>query len=318
MKRMIRRVFQSAKQTGTEAVTKIQSPVSEEEARLKEHRRAVNEEELADMLEEASRAGLLLRKTPYRKGPGAPGCWIGGKPTLPAGIDWPMFQSVEGFTLPLQFFAQVNLREVPRVAGLPPLPDEGTLFFFIELVLGDLNGWQPGSSRVVFVPGDVSSVPERDIPPLPDLSPLDAVSDQIWWHSQRSGAEHPEMPRRLYRKWCFTFEPYETVERYFFNNKTFTEAAIDVERARMAQVEESTSVDRNIERHDAWSSDFAPYAMFGETRSPDRELITLLLLPPDSDTGIGFHSDWKVNFVIRADDLKAQAFEKAWVQGFHV
>ncbi|WP_416882313.1 DUF1963 domain-containing protein [Marivita sp.] len=103
--------------------------------------------------------GLFLRPRPSNLGGSGAAVTLGGKPQLPEDYDWP-----EG----LVFYAQVNLDLVPRrfehdgkSYALEQLPEHGTLFFFLPL-FGDFV--YQGDARVIYVPHDVSHLPEREPP----------------------------------------------------------------------------------------------------------------------------------------------------------
>lgn len=51
--------------------------------------KTLSQTEMDALLLQARQLGILLLKTPHADGPGVPGCWLGGEPTLPPEIDWP-------------------------------------------------------------------------------------------------------------------------------------------------------------------------------------------------------------------------------------
>lgn len=63
----------------------------------------------------------------------APHSCIGGRPSLPVGMDWPADETGK----PMIFLAQINFAEMPPLAGYP---DRGLLSFFV--MDDDLNGSQ--------------------------------------------------------------------------------------------------------------------------------------------------------------------------------
>ena len=119
--------------------------------------------ELQAMIDRAYRPGILMNKMPRPDDPGAPGCWLGGEPTLPPTIEWPWFL-VDGQPLvPMHHMAQINLAEVPRLEQHPKLPETGTLFVFFapEVLSGSTIVDRNGGSRIIYVPEDVSKYPLR-------------------------------------------------------------------------------------------------------------------------------------------------------------
>ncbi len=129
-------------------------------------------EEIDAMFNRYRVPAILLMKTATADGPGAPGCYYGGQPTLPPEIEWPWFRSNEydgavasDFSVPMQFLMQMDLRCVPRLVDGPKLPESGTLFFFFDQILGPAAGYSnPGDPFVHYYPGDVSGFPERSQP----------------------------------------------------------------------------------------------------------------------------------------------------------
>jgi uncharacterized protein YwqG len=81
---------------------------------------------------------------------------LGGRPTLPADIDWPR-QGQTG--MPLHFLSQIDLSSLPttplyNAPGAPTLPKRGLLFFFADMVeemLWGENGGPLAATRVIFV-----------------------------------------------------------------------------------------------------------------------------------------------------------------------
>ncbi|MEO0625138.1 MAG: DUF1963 domain-containing protein [Pseudomonadota bacterium] len=154
--------------------------------------------ERAFVVERARRPAVMLVPTEKPDDPGAPGCWLSGKPTLPAEIPWPHFMhNGEIFEdVPLHFFAQLNLAHVPWLASCPEMPRTGTLFFFADMVFPH-NGPYPGCAKVIYVDDDVSQCAPRDMPPV-TFADMKAV---------RSGWQHrgPLPPR-----WNLSFLVYDT------------------------------------------------------------------------------------------------------------
>ena len=125
---------------------------------------------------------IAMLRTAEQSTKGTPGCWFGGSPTLPAEIEWPIFDYVDGATtyhIPMHFLVQFNLALVPRGVGLPRLPRNGTLFVFLDPEVAawgdraDSAGMTRGTGlRVIHVSKDVSDCPRRAPPPMPDMSDL--------------------------------------------------------------------------------------------------------------------------------------------------
>ncbi len=85
---------------------------------------------------------------------------LGGRPNLPAGLDWPTWQGG-----PLPFVAQLDLANIPQTKELY-LPRHGSLFFFYE---GGSRAWgfkpeDQGSARVIYSPSNLQEHPVRMLP----------------------------------------------------------------------------------------------------------------------------------------------------------
>lgn len=191
----------------------------------------------------ARRLGILLNKTRTPDGPGAPGCWLGGAPTLPEDIEWPWFTwpRCGGFKTPMRFVAQINLRHLPRLADRADMAQTGTLFFFVDPYGGHF--WlYPDSPkdpstipcRVIHVDADVSACPPRPMPDIPDLPEFprpDAPELALEYLLPSACKALPGGPRwreyidfngdlkgirenlpgpEVYRRWAFDFLVYES------------------------------------------------------------------------------------------------------------
>lgn len=116
-------------------------------------------------MDEPEIAGIWLRKTPLNTDEGAPGCYLGGLPTLPDTHDWPIHTIDDGaISVPMHFLGQINVAALPRARFLPEMPRSGTLFIFFDPVYD--SSWEPGNnaSAVVYVEEDVLDVPPRPVP----------------------------------------------------------------------------------------------------------------------------------------------------------
>ncbi len=93
---------------------------------------------------------------------------FGGKPSLPAGFEWPYYEGDafdEVKNRPLSFLAQINLEDVRELDAEHLLPEKGMLSFFYELETMTW-GFDPidnGSAKVYYFP-EVSELRTTDIP----------------------------------------------------------------------------------------------------------------------------------------------------------
>ena len=149
----------------------------------------LTEAEIEALVQEARKPALLLNKTKFPDGPGEPGCWLGGDPTLPPDIEWP-YHEVEGVPVPLSFVAQINLARVPRRPEFPPVPETGTLFFFFDPV------FSTSDAKVIYVEDEFSRTPPRRMPD-PEYAPCEINVDHF-------------LDSIRFRKWNFDFLDFNT------------------------------------------------------------------------------------------------------------
>ena len=119
----------------------------------------------------ASREAVLLTRRPLRTAE-EPRSYLGGLPHLPQDLEWPV--SAENGR-PLTFIAQIDLRDVPRPAGVF-FPAEGLLWFFVDLSEGAFT--REEKIRVLFDPRTRTLAGERAAPA--DLPPLDPYDHHGW------------------------------------------------------------------------------------------------------------------------------------------
>ncbi len=74
----------------------------------------ITDKEVAAEVEARRRPALMLNLMPKPEDAGVPGCWLGGLPTLPSEIDWPMADLEAECEIPMHFIAQIDLSQVPR------------------------------------------------------------------------------------------------------------------------------------------------------------------------------------------------------------
>lgn len=153
--------------------------------------------EVVRVLRRLHMRALDLQVPPRRGHEGMPGCWFGGRPTLPPEIDWPVYVH-NGHAIPMHFLAQFDCASLPKLEEYP-MPESGTVMFFYEPHLNmeryamtyehvapdtlplrtrinlDRYGQRYSvereeGGRVIYIP-DAGGVPLRDPPPRPDIDP---------------------------------------------------------------------------------------------------------------------------------------------------
>ncbi|MBB3918401.1 DUF1963 domain-containing protein [Rhizobium fabae] len=90
---------------------------------------------------------------------------IGGKPNLPPTLDWPTIDFEDGTTASLDFLAQINLEELPRIEARDALPKSGMLYFFALSQSNEpLQSYDSVAWRVLYYPGNAADLPGRAAP----------------------------------------------------------------------------------------------------------------------------------------------------------
>ena len=192
----------------------------DKEALRAEWQRELSQAELDAVVNDAKRTGILLVKSPNRDVAGAPGCWLGGEPNLPPEIDWPYFEENGVPLAPMHFLGQINLAELPPEATELGLPESGTLFFFYDTIYAPLGWLDRGGSKVIYVAEDVSGVPLRPTPELPEVDETSSVSH---WYADR--------PTNGYRRWNISFRVFEGINHGEFNQnaeQTLLDRTVDI------------------------------------------------------------------------------------------
>ncbi len=96
------------------------------------------------IMEKLARPGIILK--PFPPAELAVGASkIGGCPDLPPGTAWPCYGTEEGECYPHAFFAQINLADIAAADEAHVLPPTGLLCFFAEMDAG--NGWEGSDPR---------------------------------------------------------------------------------------------------------------------------------------------------------------------------
>lgn len=182
-------------------------------------------EDLDALIKSKQKPGIALLRTSQRTDEGTPGCWFGGEPTLPKEIEWPVFnpktmteEDEDDIDIPMHFFAQFNLAEMPTVPGLPRMPHTGTLFVFYDPSVafgpeGDAYGAlsSGNGARLIYVADDVSGVAPRTPPTFPDMEciPEELIS-YAYRETQAEADSENGSSRGVLPKWPFTFHIIET------------------------------------------------------------------------------------------------------------
>jgi hypothetical protein len=117
--------------------------------------------------------------------------YFGGAPTAAASFTWPRWQDPTGNSRALTFLMQIDCSEIPASARLGVMPNDGVLYFFMELAESLLGS----AYRVIYHTGPTDDWGEVLLPA--DLPP--AISR----YRCKYMLEEAQLPRLLPR-WAFT------------------------------------------------------------------------------------------------------------------
>lgn len=168
-----------------------------------EDNRPVSEAERVAAVDEMRRPALLLSKMPTRDTPGAPGCWLGGLPSMPPEIEWPWCRHQGKAVVPMHFVAQIDLSQVPHVPSFPKMPETGTLFFFMTKAAHHALYDPETLCKVVHVAGEVSKCQPREMPEMPDFK---EYQEPDAWAQYYEGVTKGPLSR-----WNIDFFPFDDI-----------------------------------------------------------------------------------------------------------
>jgi Domain of unknown function (DUF1963) len=120
----------------------------------------MDQRQIEALMEEYQQPAIMVHRPypPFRLPP--LNSYLGGRPRLPDGIDWPLTSN----GIPLHFLAQIDCAELPPTEGV--LPQSGVLYFFArideDMIWGE--GDPQDDCRVLYEP-----LGTRELPPPVDL-----------------------------------------------------------------------------------------------------------------------------------------------------
>ena len=142
-----------------------------------------------DWLDDLERQAIVMRRqVPPPANPGL--SFYGGVPIVPADFEWPV-ANVKGREMPLHFVMQVDLSAISHDARRQMLPENGILYFFLDLELGLATGY-----RVIHAEGYETSWREAEVPET--LSPVYGEQARYSWPwIDCENADESGLPRLL-------------------------------------------------------------------------------------------------------------------------
>lgn len=249
--------------------------------------------DIQGFMDEVKEQAVLLHRTIPREKAGAPGCWLGGLPTLPDEIAWPYYKNT-----PMHFIAQLNLASLPAL-GTYDVPKTGTMFFFHDTIVYPVSENSIEGTRVIYIDDDVSKFPRRPYPKFPKIDKKDAA----FWYEGKHGYKYwPIFPVVIdtYPSWL---EDVDVEILDLYRDKCDLAFGAQIERLKHLTVPHEASPLNSYSKHQ-WLG-----AM------PDEEYSrTVLLLTVDCDDGIGLtYGDCEtISFTMNLADLKARNFDRVY------
>lgn len=273
------------------------------EARRQEARRDIGDAELEELLLAHERKAIFLRQ-------GASGArsHLGGRPPLPAGVDWPRHP---GHGMPLHYLCGIDCAEMPRVPCEAALPEDGMLLFFADideemLQLIDFEGEGETPWRVLHVP---AGAPPRDFPDdMPDVDHGYGQIDSARGNLGRKGWPRTPVEPRIVSTWPFEGQP-------IFSNPRYREAVRIAETAHFADhmLPQSDGDTLVREVKDARHLMLGSAQHFTNITGFDKPgHVRLLCLDSDRGLDMWFCDAGVTEFWITEADLAARRFDKAW------
>ncbi len=260
--------------------------------------RQFSQEEMDTLFALATRPALLLTKTEFREMQGAPGCWLGGLPTLPNSHDWPWVLRDGEPYYPMHHLAQIRLDSLPMGEDFELIPRQGTLFFFASTA--EYQEGTPGTVSVIHVEGDVSGCAER---PMPEFPPEVLDYEDV-------ETTDP------YARWPVTVRRFDSLNWEFSQNRVWQQAALDrVVPAGKALFE--SRVDPATASGDLRTPRYGGvvHTMFDFLGDRDRNLMRkrhIPLLRIETDEDLGFLYFHYLGIYIPPEALKARDFSQAF------
>ena len=234
---------------------------------------------------------------------------IGGKPDLPAGVDWPWAGD-----FPMAFIGQINCSQLPDFGDRDLLPDRGRLYFFFEptqdFAFQFLSAGHPFFKVMYY------DAPECDLvqPDWPDSL------DHRWrfWPCHVRYNPQPTFPEGYLDKFwsLFTLEIAPEQADWDLSGLVgeFPRSQIQIlghPNPVQGTLEDSAEIRRLSELHPDWDRE----QLNAEARASFQDWLLLLQVP---SVGRPAGIDWlydlaSVYFMIRRQDLIARRFDRVWL-----
>ncbi|MBE6654310.1 MAG: DUF1963 domain-containing protein [Ruminococcaceae bacterium] len=244
---------------------------------------------------------------------------IGGKPSVPAGFEWPRFEAEnydgEIANRPLSFICQINLEEIKAYDKDKLLPDKGSLLFFYEQesMRWGFDPQDSGCSRVYYF-DDISVLSPVNLPE--DLNEEYRIKEyDLRFASKTSYPSFEELDCHIDAD--FDWEEYdEALERKgydadFERHKLLGYADI-VQNEMLTECERTT---RGLYCGDPESYKNTPKDQEEAINGAAKDWILLFQMASiqDDDYELMFGDLGNIYFYIRKQDLAKRKFDKTWL-----
>jgi uncharacterized protein YwqG len=227
---------------------------------------------------------------------------LGGRPNLPADLDWPMW-----YDEPLPFVAQFQLDAIPEMQGFP-LPREGALFFFHEAGWND--GWD--GLAVIFSPTRLTESPLRDFP--------DDLEDDFCFSGydlevRATGPSIPDFTDQVLEEQGITDEECMTYQDVSWS----WEPQPGFQGHRTGGYPDCVQrQDPKLEVHlaslglDPFTNSASERRKVEKAKAGAKDWELLFQLDSEKKAGMMWYDAGRIYFLIHKDDLAARRFDQVW------
>jgi uncharacterized protein YwqG len=234
---------------------------------------------------------------------------LGGRPDLPAGVDWPEWNG-----RPLSFLGQINLSDTSEYDSCKALPQSGLLWFFYDCEQ-ETWGFDPkdkGSWRVLFYDGQQEDLSRRPFPDeIPEYAQYHACS--VTFHEALSVPGMQSLYIDQLQLDDTEFDRYEA----FLDSLAADNDDQPVHQllGHPSEVQGDMHLECQLVSHGLYCGDETGYTdpQSAELESGALEWKLLFQLDTDDDPNMMWGDMGMLYFWIQEHDLEAREFDKVWM-----
>lgn len=266
-------------------------------------------ERVSDKIMERARNAILLKTITTPEDQLAPGrTKIGGRPDLPQGFKWPVFDAN-----PLAFIAQLNLAEVVLYDTEQLLPGTGILYFFYDADQ-EIWGFDPkdfGGWKVIYFDGDQNTLQRMDFPEgFPEHARYQACGIDIKNEPSLPALESVYIEElNLAEEESDAYSEITGVE--VENDNDFNHKLL----GHPCQIQDDIQLECQLVSNGLYCGDSSGY------EDPKRAILEksvkdwrlLLEINSDDHAGMMWGDSGRLYFWIKDTDLKKRQFDKVWM-----